>query len=274
MDKIVVYCGTRNVYRAMTVAAKSLLVHTPVDRVIFCIDDDTFPYYVPDIISTINVSGQQWFTPNAINTRSTWPYMAFIRLALTKILPDIHTILYLDTDTLVLRDISPIFLTDLSEDYFAMVREDISGDIPTLEICKAFSCIDKSIVYFQSDNPRPAYTTHPYYNSGVALMNLDLLRSSGMDDTLITEVNTVPHPYPDQDAINLLCKDHIAPLPTEYNIIASINPNFPFDQIRIKHFASDKPLWKSSLWQSYKRLLWQDVLSKQNHLKGANNYDR
>ena len=265
MDKVVVYCGTRNIYQIMEVSAKSMLVHTPVDCVYFLIEDDTFPSPLPDIIQTINVSGQEWFKKDGPNYYSAWTYMAFIRLALAKILPELHVALYLDTDTLVLNDASQIFNTNVNGKLFGMIQEDI-GDIP-LELCNSFSFAGSNILMFQSDNPRPEYCIRPYYNSGVMLMNLDEMRSTGMDDVLIHELNTVQYGYPDQDAINLLCADRIEPIPLEYNVIPAICPDFPFDKIRIKHFASEKPLWKSSLWQSYKRLSWQDVMQKQNALK-------
>ena len=49
MRRVVVYSGTRNVYHNMTVAAKSLLRHTHIDRVWFLIEDDAFPEELPDL---------------------------------------------------------------------------------------------------------------------------------------------------------------------------------------------------------------------------------
>lgn len=261
MDKTVVYCGTQNHYPFMEVAAKSLLYHTPVDRVYFLIEDDIYPWMLPDMISTINVSDQQWFRPDGANYKSDWTYMAYVRIALTKILPDCHAALYMDTDTLVLHDISPLLDANLDGYCFGMIAEDI-GDVP-IEMCKAFSVAGTQLAIFQSDSPRPEYCIRPYYNSGVMMMNLDEMRRTGMDDILIDEINNVYHKYPDQDAINLMCRDKILPVPLEYNVIPSLCPDFPQEQIRIKHFAADKPLWKSSLWQQYRRIPWKTVMERQ-----------
>ena len=266
MRRIVVYCGTRNHYPRMVVAAKSLLCHTAVDRVFFLTEDDSFPEPLPDVVRVLNVSGQQWFPAGGANGESSWPYMAFIRLALGKLMPDEDTALYLDTDTLVLQNISPLWNVDLSGKLFGMVREDI-GETP-LELMKAFH-EGLGIDVFQSDNPRPAYCIRPYYNSGVMLMNLAELRQSGMDDRLIHEIHTVKYPYPDQDAINLLCAGRIAELPQAYNVIRALAPDFPQDQVRIRHFCSDKPLWKSGLWQAYKRRSWEEVMGLQERLRGV-----
>lgn len=266
MDKIVAYCGTRNLYPVMETAAKSLLYNTYIDNVYFFIEDDVFPTALPGVISTVNVSDQQWFDRNGPNYNTSWTYMAYTRLVITKILPDCHRILYLDTDTIVMQDISPVFEANLNGKLFGMVREDLHE--LQLEICNAFVDHGNALTHFQSDSARPAYCTHPYYNSGVMLMNLDELRVTGMDDAIIHEINTVSYPYPDQDAINLLCKNRIFPLPTEYNVISAISPDFPLDQIRIKHYASDKPLWKSSLWQRYKRMSWESIMERQAKLIG------
>ena len=266
MDKNVVYCGTRNLYPVMVTAAKSLLTHSQIDRVYFVIEDDEFPMPLPECISTVNVANQQWFPTTGANYVSSWTYMAYVRLALGKILPDVHKILYLDTDTIVMKDLSAVFDTDITGKHFGMIREDI-GDIP-LEMCKGMSIVNHVMLPFQTDGPRPEYCIRPYYNSGVMLMNLDHLRETGMDDALIHELNTVSYKYPDQDAINLLCKGNITEIPAEYNVIMSLQPDFPQDKIVIRHFAAEKPLWRSSLWQKYRRMTWTEVLEKQKALKG------
>ena len=266
-ERIVVYTGTRNVYTNIEVAAKSLLCNTQVDRVFFCIEDDTFPSQLPDIVTVKNIPANDRFDPDGPNYRSSWTYMAFLRLAFPKVFAEYDQVLYLDSDTLVLQDISDILSMNLGRYYFAMAQEDI-GDIP-LEILHSFADTPNGLMKCQSDNPRPEFCVRPYYNSGVLLMNLRELRRTGKDDELIQEINTVRHQYPDQDAINLLCHGSILPLPAECNVIPALFPDFPQENIRIKHFASDKPLWKSSLWQYYKRMPWDKVMENQNKLKGG-----
>ncbi len=266
-ERIVVYTGTRNVYTNIEVAAKSLLCNTPVDRVFFCIEDDTFPSQLLDIVTVKNIPANDWFDPGGPNYRSSWTYMAFLRLAFPKVFDEYDQVLYLDSDTLVLQDISDILGMNLGRYYFAMAQEDI-GDIP-LEILHSFADTPNGLLKCQSDNPRPDFCVRPYYNSGVLLMNLRELRRTGKDDELMQEINTVRHQYPDQDTINLLCHGRILPLPAECNVIPALFPDFPQEHIRIKHFASDKPLWKSSLWQYYKRMPWDKVMENQNKLKGG-----
>lgn len=53
--KAAVYCGTRNLYRQMITAAKSLLIHSDVDKIYFLIEDDDFPYSLPPEIECLCV---------------------------------------------------------------------------------------------------------------------------------------------------------------------------------------------------------------------------
>ena len=55
MRKVAVYCGTKNLYNDMFIAANSLMVHSSVDKIYFLIEDDKFPYLLPNIIECINV---------------------------------------------------------------------------------------------------------------------------------------------------------------------------------------------------------------------------
>ena len=57
-DKVAVYAGTRNLYEQMYVCLKSLLVNNAMDRVYLLIEDDEYPYTVPENVIPVNVSEQ------------------------------------------------------------------------------------------------------------------------------------------------------------------------------------------------------------------------
>ena len=223
MRKVAVYAGTRNVYHNMTVAAKSLLCHTRMDRVWFLIEDDEFPEELPAVIKTKNMSGQQWF-PDGPNTRKRWSYMSMLRLALPEILPEEDRVLWLDIDTIVNTDITDLFGTELDGCYVAAVEEPIRSKDPFL-----------------------------YYNAGVMVMDLKKLRD-GMADLLIRYVNRVDLRFPDQDVINLLCQGRIKPISPYWNsnkwIVEVSDPG-------ITHFAADRNYERQELWQQYDQMEWR-----------------
>jgi hypothetical protein len=54
--KVAAYSGTRNVYYRMIPAVKSLLKNSNIDLVYLLIEDDIFPYDLPEKVKCINVS--------------------------------------------------------------------------------------------------------------------------------------------------------------------------------------------------------------------------
>ena len=123
--KVAAYSGTRNVYYRMIPAVKSLLKNTPIDQVYLLIEDDIFPYDLPEKVQCINVSNQQWFKKETcMNWYDGWGgYMVLIRSVYSKLFPDLDYILSLDIDTIVDKDISAIWNLDMTDYYVAGVRD-------------------------------------------------------------------------------------------------------------------------------------------------------
>ena len=226
MDRVAVYAGTRNVYRNMITAAKSLTRHTRMDRVWFLIEDDKIPDEMgplPDLVRVKDMSGQAWF-PEGPNTRKRWSYMSLLRLALPEILQEERRVLWLDVDTIVNRDIGELFDTDLCGCYIAAVEELIRSKAPFV-----------------------------YFNAGVMLMDLDALRD-GKYRELIRLVNGTGLTFPDQDAVNLLMQTRIR------KISATYNSNKWIEEVpdpAITHWAADRAYWTRPEWRIHESKEWR-----------------
>ena len=109
MERVAVYCGTRNLYQNMLWAANSLLYHSNVEKIYFLIEDDDIGFELPPEIECINVSGQNYFREDGPNYNTRWTYMVLIRAALSKIFPNLDCILSLDVDTIVNQNINEIW---------------------------------------------------------------------------------------------------------------------------------------------------------------------
>lgn len=237
MDRIALYAGTRNIYHDMVVSAKSLLYHHGADRIIFLTEDDTFPEPLPDCITTLNVSNQQYFPSSGPNFRSRWTYMVMMRVALTKQFPDISRILTLDHDTIVLKPVDYLWNIDLSNKYFAAVEE-------------------KQITT----------RTHPYYNFGVVMHNLDLLRKDQADDVIINSLNIAYFTFCEQDAVNSLFRNKIFPLPQAYNAMLFSKPPVPDGDVCIRHYAANGHLLHSDqAFKFFDSLSWDQILNHKAH---------
>lgn len=188
--KAAVYCGTQKLYADMVTAAKSLLCNSDVDKIYFLIETDRFPYELHKDIECINVGGQTIFDWDGPNTKTLWTYMILMRVAFTKLFPDLDKIVSLDVDTVVVDDVSGLWDVDMDGCVLAMANESYGNYRP----------------YGQQ-----------YFNCGVTVYDLAALRETGLDDEMIHAIQTTRFTYPEQDAMNLICSGKIKELDSRYN---------------------------------------------------------
>ena len=224
------YSGTRNLYKYMVGAAKSLMDHTPMDRIFFLIEDEEFPEPLPNFIETIDISGQQFFPPDGPNMESFFTYMAMIRSALCYVLPDyVDKVLSLDIDTIVKADISELWELDLSEVYLAAVIESARSKRENMD----------------------------YINAGIVMYNLDKLRD-GKAKEVIEDLNVNHRQWVEQDAFSYLCAGNILELPSVYNGCRFVKK---FDgPVKITHFAGFHPWTHYAEVKHYQEATWSEVL--------------
>lgn len=235
-DRVAVYCGTRNLYRRMSVIARSAVVNGAADRVIFLTEDDEFPDVLPDFVEVRNVSGQKWFRSDGPNYDCRWTWMSLMKAALPVVLPEYDRVLSLDTDTLVHHPAGGIWDTDLDNVYAAAVRE------------KTDMRVD-----------RPVWNREPYFNFGVALLNLRKLRADGKDREVIWLLNEQCLEYPDQDAMNIACYGKIAELDPRFGMITAFYPELA-EQAKITHYCShDKMIQTTHEYNHFRRMNWGEV---------------
>lgn len=235
--KAAVYSGTRNLYADMVTAAKSLIANSSVEKVFFLIEDDAFPYELPKMIETMNVSGQRFFLKGGANFQTDFTYMSLLRVCYTKFFPDLEKVLQLDVDTVVVDNIDTLWDVDLTGKWFAACQEPLSTYKPYGRV---------------------------YYNIGVAMFNLDQIRKDEADEKMIDFLNTVKVPYIDQDAWNRYGIRKAVDLEPRFN--ESIVTGYS-EEPAIVHFAGIKN-WQNSprasrreYLKKYREMSWKDVLN-------------
>lgn len=176
--KHAVYAGTRNLYEGMVWAAKSLVVNSTVDEIHFLIEDDEFPYEMPDFCDFMNVKDymESTFPDGGPNAKSHFTKMAMVRICYPNLFPDIDEILQLDVDTVCLDDVDAIWDIPMDGKWFAAVPETLSGYDP--------------------------YHSGHYYNVGVTLFNLAQMREDDAQRQLVDFINTRHANCVEQDAMN------------------------------------------------------------------------
>ena len=240
--KIAVYSGTRNIYEDMEVSARSLIAFSDVDAVYFMIEDLEFPRKLPPIVTCINVSDQGFFPADGPNMNSHFTYMAMMRACLAKLFPHLDRILSLDADTVCIHDVSDIWNLPIDGYYLSASVE------PKQDNKHLF--------------PEPAANLSgqdEYFNTGVALYNLDMLRD-GKCDEAIDLLNTEKFRFLEQDVFNKICAGQIFPMPSRYNY-CDFTERLGIDQEPdIWHFAGYKKFQHFTIWEAMSTLTWEDAM--------------
>jgi lipopolysaccharide biosynthesis glycosyltransferase len=125
-------------------------------------------------------------SPNLLSSYT--PYI-FLRLFLDRIggLPD--KILYLDADTIVMKDLSLLFSVDLGDKDLGWVRDAYGR-------------------WLISPN---------YCNSGVLLLNLPAIKKDHLFERCLQKLKNRHYPFPDQDVLNKCGKGHTVFLSGDFN---------------------------------------------------------
>ena len=219
--KTIVYSGTRNLYEQMYISLMSVMKFTADIKAYLLIEDDEFPYKLPENVETMNVSGQTFFRPDGANSRTKYSYMSLMRAALAKVLPNEDKVLSLDCDVLATEDISDVFTYDLDGYYFSASEEPAKSSINRL-----------------------------YTNTGVCLYNLKKLRDDGKADGVIEALNNKRYAFIEQDCFNELCQGHILRMDQKYN---ATNYTLRCDHPAIIHYAGARDWTMQPLYRKYKK---------------------
>jgi lipopolysaccharide biosynthesis glycosyltransferase len=133
------------------------------------------------------------------------------RIFLPQLLPDVERILYLDSDLLVLDSLAPLAEIDLSEHYLGAVTNVFEPE------------------HLRRPTKLGLDSPLAYFNAGVMLMNLDLMRRDGCTEAL--RKFAIEHAeqlaWRDQDAVNVVLGSRRLPLHPRWNCMNSVL-NFPW----------------------------------------------
>ena len=192
-------------------------------------------YSVEFILINFNNIFDKLVAEGNINRDTIYSNFCFARLALPYLIEE-DKILYIDTDAIVLKDISRIWHLDINNYYLA-------------------GCRDYGVL--TDDTYTRLGINGKYVNSGFILLNLKKIREDKVADKWFSFINTHELKYPDQDALNVFCQHKILYIPSMYNFSAGVTKEvICHDLIKVIHYAGPKEQWVVDKFYSE---LWYDV---------------
>jgi len=181
-------------------------------------------------------------------------HATYTRLYLHIILRDVHKVLYLDVDTIVVNDISKLFDTELNGRCLAA-----SQDHGTAMMSELGFKVDKKIglnakhgddinTYLRKVIGLKNGNEHLYFNAGVLLIDLDLWSSMNIPGLAIDFLRRNPDClYLDQDALNAVLATRYIILDDRWNSLA-----ITINEYHIKHLSYDSVKiinkWRHDPW--------------------------
>lgn len=130
----------------------------------------------------------------------------YYRFYLADLLPNVDKCLYLDSDIVVLRDVAPLYKTEMNGNIMAGVRNTFPEERDYHWASSRFN--ELGIDSFEQ-----------YVNAGVLIIDLQAIRNNGMKEKFLELAASKVFSYNDQDILNIVCYGHIATLPAENNLM-------------------------------------------------------
>ncbi len=178
------------------------------------------------------------------------------KIYLPEILKDVDKVIYMDGDTLTLKDLRPLYEMDIKNEYAAVAKDGIYYRFPKE---MAEMGLDKRGFYF---------------NSGVMLQNLKLQRQDNITNKLVEYIKTHNDFFGDQDVLNVVFGNKLKLMSYRYNCISTFfeaddlaflssffQEKLPektfniYENASIIHYAGDKP-WQENYRPLFLKELW------------------
>lgn len=225
---VIAMCCTRNWYIYMATELYALFKNNNVKKVYLFIEDDEVPYLKDERVEFININKlPEYITKESPNYNTKYSKMSYLRCFFSKILNE-DKVLYIDADAIVVDNIEELWNTDLEDNVLAGIHE--GGEW------------NKHLNTYGLDET--------YINSGVLLMDLKKIREEKLDDSMIYLLNHNFYSYPDQDVINLVCRNRVKYMSNVYN---SSDVTGIVDNAKIVHYIRGNKGWilgspRSEIW--------------------------
>ena len=201
----------------------------------------------------------------------------FYRIFAPSIFSQYDKILYLDIDLVVLEDIANLYEKNIDKYELAAVNDIFIINKNTNTFHKDKYC--KHIEYYNEE--LSMFNLDKYFNSGIMLMNLKLMRQNHTEENIISMFDKYSNLlYHDQDFLNKYYydkRDRVLFLDCSYNFLNEFIPyqnelsQELYEQyiqakqhIKIRHYVSPKKPWNN--WNCPNGIYWWKYGIRQPHL--------
>lgn len=207
------------------------------------------------------------YTDLALRLRDYYSVAIYYRMFIPTLFPNYDKAIYLDADLILVGDISELYNTNIEGKLVAAINDRLVLDVPE------FAAYATNAV---------GVAAHEYFNSGVLVMNLKKFREDDIENKFLhlLETYNFDSVCPDQDYLNVLCRNDKVLLPIGWNKMPLPDPTFDDSTLKLLHYNSfekpwhhDRVLYSKEFWEAaltspfYEDLLRIKASVDENHIK-------
>ncbi len=191
-------------------------------------------------IQWVNVSKKMQDVKNMLQLRDYYTGATYYRIFIAEMFPQYDKAIYLDSDTVVLGDISELFNVPISNNFVAAIPDGAVAAVPEFRI------YTKEVLGIDAKN---------YFNAGVLVMNLAQFRQNDFYQKFCDLLRVYKFKVAqDQDYLNVLCKGKVAFIGEEWNRMPiggaeGAAPNLIHYNLTLKPWHYDNILFQEYFWQ-------------------------
>lgn len=196
-----------------------------------------------------------------------WSAGTLLRLWIPDTLTNVNKVIYFDCDMVIRTDIANIWNTQMEKYYIGA--------------CKDYAAID---IYKNKRNYKPNKVIDEYFNAGLIIMNLELIRKqqTSFIDLALTYIYQHPNNlFNDQDMLNWYCNGEYMRLERKYNLPSFCEDILAFQDDCIIHYTVGKPwlLYSGDVdefyWECLSETPWgKDKRKYIQYLRSAPDYQK
>lgn len=228
------------------------ILYTPSDvqeeniKKIMAMENDNFKIVFVDVEEELSKIAKK------LKTRDYYTNTTYYRLFVSKLFPQYDKMIYIDSDTVVLGDISKLYNIDIGDNIIA-------------------GCTDESVVvtpvfreYVEKVIGVDSY--EQYFNAGMIVINLKEFKNQKIFDKFLKLNDDYYFEVAqDQDLLNVLCKDKVHFLDLGWNKMPIKDENY--QKLNIIHFNHgfkpwffDGVLYEEYFWEYAKKSVFYDQI--------------
>ena len=189
-------------------------------------------------------------------TRDYYTNTTYFRLFLPELYPQYDKVLYLDSDIIVVGDISELYNTDMGTNLVAAAPDDI---IQKNKVFQDYAELVVGVAKYQH-----------YFNAGVLLMNLDELRKFNFQEKFLYLLEKIKFAVAqDQDYLNRLCKGRVTLVSHDWDVMPYVNDETRPEDIKLIHYNFAYKPWhfedityNEYFWEYAKKTEFYDEIVK------------